>query len=61
MTIILAGIAGLLLAIAILLGGWEGLLLALVLGVGGALIGGQVAGEIDLRAAGRTSRTRQRA
>lgn len=61
MTILLAGIAGLLLALAILLGGWEGLLLGLVLGVGGALIGGQVAGEIDLRAASRGNRTGQRA
>lgn len=57
-TTILGMIAGLLLAIAILLGDWGGLLLAVVLAVAGALIGGQMAGELDVRG---MSRGRQRA
>lgn len=54
---LLGVIAGLLLAIAILLGDWGGFLLALVLGLGGALLGGQLAGEIDVRG---VTRGRQR-
>jgi uncharacterized membrane protein YeaQ/YmgE (transglycosylase-associated protein family) len=57
-TTILGLIAGLLLAIAILLGDWGGFLLALVLGIGGALLVGQLSGEIDVRA---MTRGRQRA
>jgi uncharacterized membrane protein YeaQ/YmgE (transglycosylase-associated protein family) len=56
-TTLLGTIAGVALAIAILVGGWGGFLLALVLGLGGALVGGQLAGEIDLRG---VTRGRQR-
>lgn len=41
-------VAGLLLAIATVVGGLTGLLLALVLGAIGYVVGGQLAGEVDL-------------
>lgn len=49
-------IAGLLLTIAIVTGGLLGLLLGLVLGGGGYLLGGHLAGDLDLGAVTRGRR-----
>ncbi|UAL28877.1 DUF2273 domain-containing protein [Nocardioides rotundus] len=49
-------LCGLLLTIAIVAGGFTGLLLAVVLGAGGYLIGGQIDGELDVRALARGRR-----
>jgi uncharacterized membrane protein YeaQ/YmgE (transglycosylase-associated protein family) len=51
MTSSVAGLlAGILLAIAALIGGWAGFALAVVLGSIGALVAGQLTGELDLAA-----------
>jgi uncharacterized membrane protein YeaQ/YmgE (transglycosylase-associated protein family) len=51
MTASVAGlVAGVLLAIAALIGGWSGFALAVLFGFIGALVAGQLSGELDLTA-----------